>query len=59
MHSNILAFVNNDDIVDLIVARVNKFIEVFMAKMVDLKTTHNGKRKIELDDNWELSQDNR
>jgi hypothetical protein len=52
------AFVNNDDVVDLVVGRVNKFIEVFMAKEVDMKTTRKGKRKMDSDDNWEPSQDN-
>ena len=33
-------------------------MEVFRAKEVDLNTTRKGKRKINLDDNWEPSQDN-
>ena len=45
------AFVNNDDVVDLVVGRVNKFMEVLSAKEVDLNSTHKGKRKIDSDDN--------
>ena len=51
------AFENNDDVVDLVVGRVNKSIEVLTAKEVDLNSTRKGKRKIDSDDNWEPSQD--
>ena len=51
------AFVNNDDVVDLVVGRVNKFMEVLSTKEVDLNSTRKGKRKIDSDDNWEPSQD--
>ena len=50
-------FVNNDDVVDLVVGRVNKFMEVLSAKEVDLNSTHKGKRRIDSDDNWKSSQD--
>jgi len=59
MHSNSSAFLNNDDqMINLVVGRVNKFMEVLKAKQVDLKNTRKGKRKIDSDDNWEPSQDN-
>jgi hypothetical protein len=59
MHSNSSAFLNNDDQVEnLVVGRVNKFMEVLKAKQVDLKNTSKEKRKIDSDDNWEPSQDN-
>ena len=50
------AFVSNDDVVHLVVRRVNKFIEVLSGKEMDLNSTRKEKRKIDSDDNWEPSQ---
>jgi len=58
MHSNSSTLVNDDDVVNLVVGRVNKFMKVLMAKQVDFKTIRKGKQKMDSDDNWEPSQDN-
>ena len=43
------AFLNNEEVVGLVVGRVNKFMEVFKAKEVDLNSTRKGKRRTDSD----------
>jgi len=50
-------FGETEQIVTLVVGRVEKYMEVFKAKEVDTDRSRKGKRKANEDDNWEPSQD--